>query len=170
MSATQTTADIDAEVRASKVIWSLLSGGTDLTEQPYLALLANLTPADLELYAKPGGLSGMLHAKYRVWFPALPERSRLQRLLRDHAEDVSPFLADPSFFMLVDTYGIELIHPRREGRSKRLSWQERQIEPAAHRTQTLTRRVCHLTTSTNGYYNRAGEETDAQNRLLNIPQ
>ena len=27
------------------------------------------------------------------------------------------FLADPTFFTVVDTYGIELIHPWREGRS-----------------------------------------------------
>src|SRR5258705_933585 len=60
-----------------------------------------------------------LAANYRSFFPELPERSRLQRLLRDHAEDVLPFLADPSFFTVVDTYGIELIHPRREGRSTR---------------------------------------------------
>ena len=59
-----------------------------------------------------------LSANYRIWFPTLAERSRLQRLLRDHAEDVLPFLADPSFFSVMDTYGIELIHPRREGRSK----------------------------------------------------
>jgi len=60
-----------------------------------------------------------LNANYRSFFPELPERSRMQRLLRDHAEDVLPFLADPTFFTVVDTYGIELIHPRREGRSKR---------------------------------------------------
>ena len=60
-----------------------------------------------------------LNANYRDWFPTLPERSRLQRLLRDHAEDVMPFLAEPSFFSVVDTVGIELIHPRREGRSKK---------------------------------------------------
>jgi len=60
-----------------------------------------------------------LNANYRDWFPTLPERSRLQRLLRDHAEDVMPFLAEPSFFSAVDTFGIELIHPRREGRSKK---------------------------------------------------
>jgi hypothetical protein len=45
----------------------------------------------------------------------LPERSRLQRLLRDHAEDALDFLADPSLFSVLDTYGIELLHPRREG-------------------------------------------------------
>ena len=48
-----------------------------------------------------------LAANYRAWFPKLPERSRLQRLLRDHAEDVLPFLAEPTFFTVVDTSGIE---------------------------------------------------------------
>jgi hypothetical protein len=60
-----------------------------------------------------------LRANYRCFFPKLPERTRLQRLLRNHAEDVLPFLGDPSFFTVLDTYGIELIHPRREGRSKK---------------------------------------------------
>jgi hypothetical protein len=60
-----------------------------------------------------------LSANYRSFFPSLPERTRLQRLLRNHAEDALTFLAEPSFFSVLDTYGIELIHPRREGRSKR---------------------------------------------------
>ncbi len=64
------------------------------------------------------GFYRSLAANYRTWFPKLPERPRLQRLLRDHAEDTLPVLADPTFFTVVDTYGIELIHPRREGRSK----------------------------------------------------
>jgi hypothetical protein len=54
---------------------------------------------------------------YGAFFPALPERTRPQRLLRNHAEDVLPFLAEPTFFTMLDSYGIELIHPRREGRS-----------------------------------------------------
>jgi hypothetical protein len=39
--------------------------------------------------------------------------------LRDYAAYALDFLADPTFFTVLDTYGIELIHPRREGRSKR---------------------------------------------------
>ena len=58
-----------------------------------------------------------LDANYRAWFPKLPERSRLQRLLADNAELADYFLADLSFFTVLDSYGIELIHPRREGRS-----------------------------------------------------
>jgi hypothetical protein len=58
-----------------------------------------------------------LDANYRAFFPKLPERSRLVRLLRDYAGLTLDFLAEPSFFTIIDTYGIELIHPRREGRS-----------------------------------------------------
>jgi hypothetical protein len=88
---------------------------------------AHLYPSEIVtiglLFALKGGrfraFYRWLNANYRGFFPTLPERTRLLRLLRDHAEDVLPFLADPTFFTVVDTYGIELIHPRREGRSKR---------------------------------------------------
>jgi hypothetical protein len=88
---------------------------------------AHLYPSEIVtiglLFALKGGrfraFYRWLNANYRAFFLSLPERSRLQRLLRDHAEEVLPFLANPSFFTVVDTYGIELIHPRREGRSKR---------------------------------------------------
>jgi hypothetical protein len=59
-----------------------------------------------------------LDKNYRALFPKLPERSRLVRLLRDYASLTLDFLAEPSFFTIVDSYGIELIHPRREGRSE----------------------------------------------------
>jgi hypothetical protein len=58
-----------------------------------------------------------LDANDRDFFPSLPERTRLQRLVRDYASYALDFLAEPSFFTVVDAYGIELIHPRREGRS-----------------------------------------------------
>jgi hypothetical protein len=54
---------------------------------------------------------------YRMWFPNLPEHSRLTRLLRDYADYTEAFLVEPTFFTVIDTYGIELLHPRREGRS-----------------------------------------------------
>src|SRR5690349_5100175 len=59
-----------------------------------------------------------LRANYRVWFPNLPERTRLQRLVRDYAGLTLVFLVEPTFFMVMDTYGMELIHPRRKGRRK----------------------------------------------------
>lgn len=57
-----------------------------------------------------------LERDYGKWF-ALPERTRLQRLLQTHQDWCDCFLADLSFFTVVDSYGIELIHPWREGRS-----------------------------------------------------
>ena len=75
------------------------------------------------LFSRKGGRSRAfyrwLQANDRHFFPSLPERSRLLRLLRDYAALTVELLAQPSFCTIVDTYGIELIHPRREGRSKR---------------------------------------------------
>jgi hypothetical protein len=58
-----------------------------------------------------------LAANFGQWFPKLPEVTRLLRLLEEHAELTESFLAQPTFFSVLDTFGIELIHPRREGRS-----------------------------------------------------
>lgn len=87
---------------------------------------AMLYPSELVtiglLYALKGGF---LRAFYR-WlkrdfeglFVTLPDRTRIQRALRSHREWGECLLADPTFFTVIDTYGIELIHPVREGRSE----------------------------------------------------
>ena len=54
---------------------------------------------------------------YRPLFPRLPERTRLFRLLKTHHDWTQVFLAAPTVLGVIDTYGIELIHPMREGRS-----------------------------------------------------
>ena len=54
---------------------------------------------------------------YRPLFPQLPERTRLFRLLKTHHDWTRTFLAAPTVLGVIDTYGIELIHPMREGRS-----------------------------------------------------
>jgi hypothetical protein len=54
---------------------------------------------------------------YRPLFPRLPERTRLFRLLTTHQDWTRAFLASPTVLGVIDTYGIELIHPMREGRS-----------------------------------------------------
>ncbi len=54
---------------------------------------------------------------YRALFPRLPERTRLFRLFRTHQDWTQAFLAAPTVLGIIDTYGIELIHPMREGRS-----------------------------------------------------
>ena len=53
----------------------------------------------------------------RALFPRLPERTRLFRLFRTHQDWTQVFLAAPTVLGVIDTYGIELIHPMREGRS-----------------------------------------------------
>ena len=50
-------------------------------------------------------------------FPRLPERTRLFCLLKTHQDWTRAFLAAPTVLGVIDTYGIELIHPMREGRS-----------------------------------------------------
>jgi hypothetical protein len=54
---------------------------------------------------------------YRALFPRLPERTRLFRLFMTHQDWTQVFLASPTVLGVIDTYGIELIHPMREGRS-----------------------------------------------------
>jgi hypothetical protein len=54
---------------------------------------------------------------YRTLFPRLPERTRLFRLFTTHQDWTQAFLAAPTVLGVIDTYGIELIHPMREGRS-----------------------------------------------------
>jgi hypothetical protein len=54
---------------------------------------------------------------YRALFPHLPDRTRLFRLLAGHQAWTDRFLAQPSLLGVADTYGIELLHPMREGRS-----------------------------------------------------
>jgi hypothetical protein len=54
---------------------------------------------------------------WRSCFPHWPERTRLFRLLKVHREWTNRFLADPTVLGVADSYGIELLHPIREGRS-----------------------------------------------------
>ena len=61
--------------------------------------------------------SRWLTRDYRSLFPRLPERTRLFRLLTTHQDWARAFLATPTVLGVIDTYGIELIHPMREGHS-----------------------------------------------------
>lgn len=59
-----------------------------------------------------------LKRDYDALFAGLPERTRLQRLLKVHQDWCEALLADPSFFTVVDSYPIELLFPIRQGRSE----------------------------------------------------
>jgi hypothetical protein len=88
---------------------------------------ARLWPSELVtiglLFALKGGyfraFYRWLQRDYAALFGGLPERTRLQRLLATHYAWCQRFLADTTFFTVIDSYGIELIHPIREGRSRR---------------------------------------------------
>jgi len=56
---------------------------------------------------------------YRALFPQLPARTRLFRLFRTPQDGTQAFLAAPTVLGVIDTYGIELSHPMRAGRSPR---------------------------------------------------
>src|SRR5437660_3779091 len=86
---------------------------------------AHLWPSEVVtlglLQALKGGgnrpFSRWLTRDYRPLFPRLPERTRLFRLFTTHHDWTQAFLAAPTVLGVIDTYGIELIHPMREGRS-----------------------------------------------------
>ncbi len=86
---------------------------------------ANLYPSEIVTLALLFVLKGVGNRAFYCWakrdlkplFPGLPERTRLFRLFKTHRDWARRFLAEPSLLGLVDSYGIELIHPRREGRS-----------------------------------------------------
>ena len=87
---------------------------------------ASLYPSEVVTLALLYALSGKgqrafwrwLVRDYRPLFPKLPDRSRLFRLFNSHRHYVDCFLADPSLIGVIDSYGIELLHPIREGRSE----------------------------------------------------
>jgi hypothetical protein len=58
-----------------------------------------------------------LSRDYRYLFPRLPERTRLFRAFATHRAWADAFLAGPTTLGVADSYGIELLHPMREGRS-----------------------------------------------------
>ncbi len=60
-----------------------------------------------------------LEKDYLDLFPHLPERTRLFRLFSVHQDLTAVFLANPTVMGVIDAYGIELIHPIREGRSEK---------------------------------------------------
>lgn len=88
---------------------------------------AHLWPSELVtiglLFALKGGyfraFYRWLSRDYASLFGQLPERTRLQRQLAVHQDWCQHFLANPTFYTVIDSYGIELIHPIREGRSPR---------------------------------------------------
>jgi len=87
---------------------------------------ASLYPSEVVtlalLFALKGGGSRAfyrwLKKNWRKLFPHLPDRTRLFRLFVSHQHLTDRFMARPTLLGVIDSYGIELIHPIREGRSE----------------------------------------------------
>src|SRR5712691_12666826 len=88
---------------------------------------ATLWPSEVVTLGLLHALKGVGHrALYRwltqdsrVFFPRLPERTRLLRLFMTHQDWTQVFLASPTVLGVIDTSGIALIHPIRAGRRLR---------------------------------------------------
>ena len=88
---------------------------------------ASLYPSEVITLALLFALKGVGNRAYYRWlkrdyhhlFPHLPERTRLFRLFNSHRKWTQRFMAEASLIGVIDSYGIELLHPRREGRSDR---------------------------------------------------
>jgi len=88
---------------------------------------ADLYPSELVtigiLFALKGGrfraFYRWLQRDYEALFKKLPERTRLQRLLKTHQVWCDRLLEGPTFFTVADSFPIELIFPIREGRSSK---------------------------------------------------
>jgi hypothetical protein len=59
-----------------------------------------------------------LFHNYRHLFPRLPDRTRLFRRLAARQDWTEHFLADEGLLGIADSFGVELLHPRRQGRAK----------------------------------------------------
>lgn len=87
--------------------------------------LAQLYPSEVVTLGLLFALKGLGPRPFYTWFvdnyasyfPNLPERTRLFRLLDAHADLTELFLAQPTLLGVADTFGIELRHPLREGRA-----------------------------------------------------
>ncbi len=88
---------------------------------------AKLYPSEVVTLALLFSLKGVGNRAFYRWlkrdylelFPNLPHRTRLFQLFNTHRHWTKKFMAIHTAIGLVDTYGIELIHPRRERRSKK---------------------------------------------------
>lgn len=93
----------------------------DLAKHPQ----AKLYPSEVITLALLFAIKGVGNRAYYDWllndwqhlFPNLPHRTRLFRLFLSHQHATIRFLAEKSVLGIIDSYGIELIHPIREGRS-----------------------------------------------------
>ncbi|MCA1705360.1 MAG: transposase [Actinobacteria bacterium] len=93
----------------------------DVSKHPQSALY----PGEIVTLALLFAIKGVGNRAFYRWltrdwlalFPRLPDRTRLFRLFATHQDWTQRFMADATVLGVADTYGVELLHPVREGRS-----------------------------------------------------
>jgi hypothetical protein len=93
-----------------------------LSEGDYKHPQSNLWLSEILLCGVLHALKGGSFRQFYTWLwrrdlAKLPERTRLGRLLKTHSGHCQSFLGKSGLFGVMDTFGIEIIRPIREGRS-----------------------------------------------------
>ena len=94
---------------------------SDIAKHPQ----ASLYPSEIVTLALLFAIKGVGNRAFYRWlkrdwldyFPHLPERTRLFRWFKTHRNWAEIFMAKPTVLGVTDSFGIELIHPIREGRT-----------------------------------------------------
>lgn len=94
---------------------------TDVKQHDQALLHPSETGTIGVIYALKGGgyraFYRWLSQNWRYFFPKLPEQRRLRRILGHYRSLTDRFLRKPSFVTVLDSFGMETMHPIREGRS-----------------------------------------------------
>lgn len=105
-----------------ELFWRIDERLKDVTKHSQAALYPSEVVTLALLFALKGGRSRAFYRWLKKnWFslfPHLPERTRLFRLFVSHQALTDRFMAEPTLLGVIDSYGIELIHPVREHRSQ----------------------------------------------------
>lgn len=111
-------------LREEDIIWYLLSAITTvLGKKDKKHPLGKLYLSEIMLCGVLFALKGGSFRRFHPWLKQrnllnLPERSRLCRLLIKYRKVCNQFLSSETFFNVLDSFGVEIIHPAREGRSE----------------------------------------------------
>ena len=105
------------------IIYLLIAITEKLGEKDVRHPLGKLYLSEILLCGILFALKGGSFRQFHPWLQKrqmlnLPERSRLCRLLIKYHKYCNQFLSSETFFNVLDSFGVEVIHPIREGRSK----------------------------------------------------
>ena len=111
-------------LREDDIIWYLLTAIVEtLGRKDKKHPLGKLYLSEIIVCGVLFALKGGSFRRFYAWLDQrnilnLPERSRLCRLLITYRNVCNQFLSSETFFNVIDSFGVEIIHPVREKRSK----------------------------------------------------